>query len=68
MSDPANTLDHKVAMSVTGLASSVFDLTLLCNDPVAAAMAGNDHELIVSAHRELGRLLSRLPANQNEAA
>lgn len=65
---PEQTIEHKVAMAVTGLSSDVLALSLMINDPAVAAVMAHDYETIEAARVQLGRLLGRLPVPQIKAA
>jgi hypothetical protein len=64
----AETLEHKVAMEVTGLTSAVARLIVMSYEPHSRDLLAFDHETIRDAHEQLGRVLSRIPTLHRVAA
>ena len=66
--DPSDSLENRVAMHVTGLASEVLALISLAKSPEAAKLIAQDIAILTGAHYQLGRVLARLPVSQTIAA
>jgi hypothetical protein len=64
----AETLDHKVAMEITGLTSSVSRLIAMSYQPQTRDLLAFDHETLRDAHHQLGRVLERIPTINRVAA
>lgn len=65
---PEQTIEHKVAMEVCGLTSTVSALIRMSHEPQARALLALDYETMVDAHQQLGRVLGRLPLIVKQAA
>ncbi len=68
MSDPAQTPEHRVAMEVCGLTSSIAALIRMSYEPQSKDLLALDYETILDAHQQLGRVLGRLPIINRQAA
>lgn len=65
---PEQTIEHKVAMEVCGLTSTIATLIRMSREPQSAGLLALDYMTIFDAHAQLGRVLTRLPITQRTAA
>ncbi len=68
MSDPADSIEHRVAMATCGLTNDIATLIRMSHEPQSRDLLGQDYLTLLDAHQQLGRVIGRLPIPRKEDA